>query len=117
MGRIGFVFSGQGDQFPGMGKDLYEEFPAFAEVIDRADAIVDFDLKKLMFEGPEDVLSRTEFTQPALAAFGSGVVKVLREAGIRRIARPARGKAAMYSGAKVAAHTYHGWARQDAGAA
>ncbi len=77
-----FLYAGQGSQHAGMGRDLCEAYPAFAAVIDAADAAVDFDLKTLMFEGPDETLSLTEYTQPCMVAFACGVTAVLREHGI-----------------------------------
>ena len=77
-----FLYAGQGSQHAGMGADLYEAYPAFAAVIDEAAEAVDFDLKTLMFEGPDDQLSQTEYTQPCMVAFACGVTAILREQGI-----------------------------------
>ena len=63
---IAFVYAGQGSQKVGMGRDLYEAYPAFRAVFDSAP--VDFDLKSLCFEGPEERLNRTRYTQPCLLA-------------------------------------------------
>lgn len=60
------IFPGQGAQFVGMGKDLYEQFPQAKEVFDKANAILKFDLKKLCFEGPHDELSMTSNSQSAI---------------------------------------------------
>lgn len=79
--KLAFVYAGQGSQRVGMGADFYAEFPAFARVIDHAP--VDFDLKALCFEGPEDRLSQTRFTQPCMAAFAIGVTSLLFQEGIR----------------------------------
>ncbi len=79
--KLAFVYAGQGSQRVGMGKDFYEEFPIFAQVLDAAP--VDFDLKALCFEGPEDQLSQTRFTQPCMAAFAIGVTGLLAQEGIR----------------------------------
>ncbi len=77
-----FLYAGQGSQHAGMGADLYEAYPAFSTVIDEAAEAVDFDLKTLMFEGPDDQLSLTEYTQPCMVAFACGVTAILREQGI-----------------------------------
>ncbi|MCF2621840.1 ACP S-malonyltransferase [Collinsella tanakaei] len=77
-----FLYAGQGSQHAGMGADLYEAYPAFSAVIDEAAEAVDFDLKTLMFEGPDDQLSLTEYTQPCMVAFACGVTAILREQGI-----------------------------------
>ncbi len=79
--KLAFVYAGQGSQRVGMGKDFYEEFPPFAEVFDRAP--VEFDLKKLCFEGPEETLSQTRYTQPCMAAFAVGVTDLLYREGLR----------------------------------
>ncbi len=79
---IAFLFAGQGSQHAGMGADLYESHDAFRQVIDAADAAVDFDLKTLMFEGPNERLSLTEYTQPCMVAFACGVTALLAERGI-----------------------------------
>ena len=79
--KLAFVYAGQGSQHVGMGKDFYEEFPLFAQVFDHAP--VDFDLKKLCFEGPEEQLSQTRYTQPCMAAFAVGVTDLLYQEGIR----------------------------------
>lgn len=78
---IAFVYAGQGSQRVGMGKDFYEEFPGFAHVFDHAP--VEFDLKTLCFEGPEEKLSQTRYTQPCMAAFAVGVTSLLAQEGIR----------------------------------
>ncbi|MCH4072271.1 ACP S-malonyltransferase [Pseudoramibacter sp.] len=78
--KLAFLYAGQGAQHVGMGRDLYEKYPAFASVFDHAE--LPFDLKKLCFEGPEETLSQTQYTQPAMVAFAIGVTNVLKEAGI-----------------------------------
>lgn len=60
------LFPGQGSQFVGMGKDHYESNPQFADYADRANEILNTDLKSIMFKGPEEKLKQTEFTQPAI---------------------------------------------------
>lgn len=79
--KLAFLYAGQGTQQVGMGRDLYEAYPAFRNILDSAP--VDFDLKKLCFEGPEEALSDTRYTQPAMVAFAAGVTALLYEAGIR----------------------------------
>lgn len=78
--KLAFLYAGQGAQHVGMGRDLYEIYPAFRQVLDSAP--VDFDLKTLCFNGPEDQLNDTRYTQPCMVAFAAGVTALLREAGI-----------------------------------
>lgn len=78
--KLAFLYAGQGSQHVGMGRDLYEAYPAFRQVLDSAP--VDFDLKKLCFEGPEEQLNDTRYTQPCMVAFAAGVTALLKEAGI-----------------------------------
>lgn len=61
-----YLFPGQGSQKVGMGKDHYDSNDDFARFLDQANDVLGFDLKKIMFEGPADVLQQTEFTQPAI---------------------------------------------------
>jgi len=61
-----YVFPGQGAQFTGMGKDLYESSPKAKELFEKANEILGFDIKKIMFEGTEDELKQTKVTQPAI---------------------------------------------------
>ena len=61
-----FVFPGQGSQFPGMAKELYENNPKAREMFDRADEILGFKITGIMFNGTADDLKRTNVTQPAI---------------------------------------------------
>ena len=79
--KLAFLYAGQGTQHPGMGRDLYETYPRFRAVLDGLS--LPFDLKKLCFEGPEEQLNQTEYTQPCMVAFAAGVTEVLAEKGIR----------------------------------
>ena len=79
--KLAFVYAGQGSQHVGMGKDFYQEFPRFAQVFDHAP--VEFDLKELCFDGPEEKLAQTRYTQPCMAAFAVGVTDLLYQEGIR----------------------------------
>ena len=80
MSKRAFLYAGQGAQIKGMGKDLYEAFPAFRKAYD--EAVLDFDVKELSFFDPEEKLNETRFTQPALVAFATGMTALLREKGI-----------------------------------
>ncbi|MHA7109951.1 ACP S-malonyltransferase [Sunxiuqinia elliptica] len=61
-----YVFPGQGAQFPGMGKDLYENSPLAKELFDKANEILGFSITDIMFEGTADDLKQTKVTQPAI---------------------------------------------------
>lgn len=78
--KLGFLYAGQGSQHPGIGKDLYEAYPAFRDVFDGAK--LDFDLKAVCFEDPDGVLNQTRYTQPCMVAFAVGMTAVLKEKGI-----------------------------------
>lgn len=78
-----FVFPGQGSQAVGMGRDLYESFSAAREVFDTADSVLQFKLSQIMFEGPEDELTRTVNTQPALLVSSVAALRVLESKGVR----------------------------------
>ncbi|MFW6306349.1 MAG: ACP S-malonyltransferase [Bacillota bacterium] len=66
MNKIAFLFPGQGSQYVGMGKELVSVFPDAKEIMDKANSILDFNVEKLCFEGPEVKLNNTEYTQPAI---------------------------------------------------
>ncbi|MBF0212786.1 MAG: ACP S-malonyltransferase [Magnetococcales bacterium] len=70
MGKIAFLFPGQGSQSVGMGRELYEADAKIAALFDEADALLGFSLRQLMFDGPEESLRLTENAQPALVLTG-----------------------------------------------
>lgn len=74
-----FMFSGQGSQYVGMGKELYENYEVAKNVLDKANQILDFDLKDMIFNGPEEELNNTKNTQPAIYTVSAMVKAVLNE--------------------------------------
>lgn len=72
-----YVFPGQGAQFPGMGKDLYENYPAAKELFEQANEILGFRITDIMFEGTEEELRQTKVTQPAIFLHSVVLAKLL----------------------------------------
>ena len=76
--KIAFLFPGQGSQFVGMGKDLYENYPAAKKVFDTANQVLEKSITTLCFEGPEDVLKQTANTQPAIVTMSIAALEALK---------------------------------------
>lgn len=82
MGKLAFLFPGQASQYPGMGKDLFDKFPASRKVFEEADRALGFEISKLCFEGSEEALKQTENTQPAILTVSVAAFRALEEKGI-----------------------------------
>ena len=76
---VAFVFPGQGSQYPGMGRDVAQEFAEAGEVFAQADRVLGFSLSRLCFEGPEAELQLTEMTQPAVLATSIALFRILEK--------------------------------------
>lgn len=72
-----YIFPGQGAQFPGMGKDLYENNPDVKALFDKANEILGFNISEIMFHGTEEQLRQTNVTQPAIFIHSMAVIKSL----------------------------------------
>jgi [acyl-carrier-protein] S-malonyltransferase len=83
MAKIAFIFPGQGSQYPGMGRELWENFACARAVMDEADRATGSSLSRLCFEGPTEELQLTANTQPAILAVSLAAAEILRERGIR----------------------------------
>lgn len=82
MGKIVFMFPGQGAQYVGMGKDFYDSFACSKEIFDKADEVLDIDVKKLCFEENEDI-NITEYTQAAMVTASVAILKKIEEMGLK----------------------------------
>jgi [acyl-carrier-protein] S-malonyltransferase len=82
--KIAFLFPGQGSQFVGMGKDLFENYPLARQTFEEADERLGYKLSQLCFEGPEEQLRLTEITQPAILAASVAALRALEV----RVPRP-----------------------------
>ena len=74
-----YVFPGQGAQFPGMGKDLYQSFPLAEKLFNQANEILGFQITDLMFEGTDEDLRQTRVTQPAIFLHSVILAKTLND--------------------------------------
>ena len=82
MGKLAFIFPGQGSQTVGMGKDLHDGFPEARAVFDAVDAALGEKLSRLCFEGPEEALKLTANTQPSILTVSAAAAAVLAARGV-----------------------------------
>ena len=80
--KTAFIFSGQGAQYKGMGKELCENFKCADEIFERAEKSLGFSVKEICFEN-EEQLNKTEFTQPSILTMSTAALKVLEEHGVK----------------------------------
>ncbi|OIN95812.1 [acyl-carrier-protein] S-malonyltransferase [Candidatus Desantisbacteria bacterium CG1_02_38_46] len=80
--NLAFVFPGQGSQKPGMGRDLYEKYPAAKKVFDNADFRLGFSLSRTIFDGTEEELKKTSITQVAILTVEIAILEILKEKNI-----------------------------------
>lgn len=77
--KAAMLFPGQGSQYVGMGKDLYDEFPAAKKLYEEADETLGFPISELSFEGDPDILTQTRNAQPAILLHSIAVLTILAE--------------------------------------
>lgn len=82
MKRIACMFPGQGSQVIGMGQELYEQYPEIQALYEQANEVLEKDIQKLMFEGPQEELTETENAQPALLLSSVAVYTLLQKENI-----------------------------------
>ena len=80
--KTAFIFPGQGSQFVGMGKDLAEKDPKAAALFEKANQVLGRDLRKVIFEGPEEILKDTSNTQPALYVTSLAALQLAKAWGV-----------------------------------
>ena len=83
MGKLAFVFAGQGAQAVGMGKELAENFPIADKTFDEASEALGFDIKDMIWNGDSETLMITENTQPTIVTMSVAALRVLQEKGIK----------------------------------
>jgi len=103
---IAYLFPGQGSQYVGMGRELYDNFPAARAVFEEADEALGFALSRIVFAGPEETLKLTEHTQPAILTVSIAAARVLTPALAERGRTPAM--AAGHSLGEYSAHVAAG---------
>src|SRR5512132_2529435 len=79
---VAMIFPGQGSQSPGMGRELFENFPVARQIFEEADDALGFSISRLCFEGPAEDLQLTENTQPAILTVSVAAFRALQSAGI-----------------------------------
>ncbi|MCB9872931.1 MAG: ACP S-malonyltransferase [Planctomycetaceae bacterium] len=85
MSKVAFLFPGQGAQSVGMGREACDTLPAVRELFDRANAVLGYDLAQLCFEGPDERLDSTVYSQPALFVCGLAGLELLKAASIELV--------------------------------
>jgi len=83
MGKIAFLFSGQGAQYLGMGIDLFKNMDVCKKIFQDADDTLGFSISNICFEGPEEDLNRTENTQPAILTTSIAALRALESFDIK----------------------------------
>jgi [acyl-carrier-protein] S-malonyltransferase len=101
MSSTAYIFPGQGSQYVGMGKDLYEQSPVARDLFQRADEVLGIGLAKICFEGPEDVLKQTKNTQPAIFLHSIILTRLMKNADASMVAGHSLGEysALVFAGA------------------
>lgn len=85
-----FLFPGQGAQKVGMGKDIYDQYEVARKIYDRAEEFSGMPIKQMCFEGPEELLNKTENTQMAIFITSLAELEVLKQKGISADIRKGR---------------------------
>lgn len=81
--KTAFLFPGQGAQTVGMGKDIYEKYKEARDIYEKASEVSGIDIKKICFDGPEEILMKTENTQIAILTTSIAILKVIENKGIK----------------------------------